>query len=1620
VLLLKATTESLQVTNSVPGLVPTIKGYTYINQAVGTAFTISPDQTISTGDWMIMVLETYSTVTWTDPTGWTVIQSSTLAGTLVTAIYAKIRVAGETSYTLSMPAYDNASTLTLMWGSGAAPIANWVIGTNMLRGNITPATSYNNLAPSITTTSNNNLVLTISSERYTGVTETSIAGMTGAIQWLFKGELNTTEIETICVGYVQQATAGATSNVTITYYYPQAVNGMAIQIGIPPSTGNIDYSVSYDDSLSGSVSMSSNEGKITYPTTSAILAAPAVSTTRLIKLITISNTDPYVNNVVVVQKNINSTTYNVGSIMLLQPGETVQYIDKRGWKHYGSSGVIVADLTLNNSSTGQLQYNSSNVLDNVTNPVAFTITKQYGSGIRSWNFIGMSSDGTHIFAAINNNYISVSADGGVTWTIQSSGLSTEDWTGIVSSADGTHVAAVNFGGPIFTSTNSGVTWTSQAGSGSRNWLTIATSSDGTHLAAAVQNSSIYTSPDSGVTWNVQAGSPSLNWRAIGASSDGTKLVGVGVANFIYTSTDSGVTWTQRATSQNWQAVTSSADGTHLAAAVNPGFIYTSTDSGVTWTQRATSQAWGGISSSSDGTRLVANADPGYIYTSIDSGVTWTKQTSATSQTWGNIVASADGTKFAVNQDYIYTGSMASQLNPTWSTAINSGAQPTLQSNITYSTWTQTAAPSQVWSAIASSSDGSHLVAANTSNGYIYTSTDYGVTWTQTAAPSQVWSAIASSSDGSHLVAANTSNGYIYTDVISLGYNVALGSPSGLVPVVPLSVARSGVFQASQAFIQQTNSTSINWRVITSSADGTKLAAATASNYIYTSSDSGYTWTQQTSSTSQFWGGITSSADGTKLAATVGGSNIYTSTNSGVTWTPQTGSPSVGWAGITSSSDGTHLAAVVNGGYIYTSTNTGVTWTQQTGSTSQNWYTITSSSDGTHLAAVVNGGYIYTSTNTGVTWTQQTSTILNWHAIASSADGTKLAAVVYGGYIYTSTNSGVTWTQQTGSTSQNWYTITSSSDGTHLAAVVNGGYIYTSTNTGVTWTPQTNATSQNWYAITSSSDGTKLAAAVGGGYIYTISIPQNETNILALPGGNAKLALQAWNADPNSPPRVVATGAAGSYVSATKTAAVTVPTGVVSGSLIVVFIYATWPNSPTFPAAVTVPTGFYLGGSWPYQDTVYSKYSGTAWYYKYATSTDVGTYNFVLNNDSLGGSPQYGNGYAHIISNGPTSGNPFVDTVLFGDSSTATTSMTVGTFTPGANNSLLLAGVGWDYDGGAGGAILGFPTGWGSIAQDDDTANTVLFGTGYTVQSTAAATGALTFTTNKTSPGNVIVMTIRPTATTSSYALNTNTLSMYARTSAANTTLSVIDPTLATMSLQNALWQNNVISWTPGPSNVGTWMGTSGTNVNSGGGTTLSTLPTTTNVYTAMRRTTIATAVTTTNQQVGLRSELMFMRGATGGQGGFFFSCRFGFDAIATGCRAFVGFTTTTTITSVDSSTLTNILGFGFDVADTAWSFYHNSAAATATKESIPGQGTLATSNTGYDAYIWAPPDSAVVYYRLDRTDTGATIVDSSVSTNLPATTTPLLATAMMSNGTANTAVGAATIGINRLYVETLR
>jgi len=315
----------------------------------------------------------------------------------------------------------------------------------------------------------------------------------------------------------------------------------------------------------------------------------------------------------------------------------------------------------------------------------------------------------------------------------------------------------------------------------------------------------------------------------------------------------------------------------------------------TWTNVTVPSIYA-AASSADGTKLVAlafvNSASG-ILTSTNSGMTWTVQSGAPSALLSSVASSVDGTRLvAISADYNNYGNI-----------VSGGIYTSTNSGVTWVD--ETNAPNMGWTGIASSADGTKLVAGGYDEdgmGAIYTSTDSGVTWVEqanTVDEVYYWSSIVSSADGTKSAAIGNGEyggGEVYTST------------------------DSGV-----TWVEQPNSP--NTYDLASSVDMTKLATAFDSQ-VYTSTDSGVTWVGQTVQFESISGGaldcIASSADGTRLAIGGFGTQILTSSDSGQTWTAQ-GTRFGAWSFICSSADGTSLLAMISnaqggGGIVTVPTN----------------------------------------------------------------------------------------------------------------------------------------------------------------------------------------------------------------------------------------------------------------------------------------------------------------------------------------------------------------------------------------------------------------------------------------------------------------------------------------------------------------------------------------------------------------------------------------------------------------------------------------------------------------------------------------------------------------------------
>jgi hypothetical protein len=266
-------------------------------------------------------------------------------------------------------------------------------------------------------------------------------------------------------------------------------------------------------------------------------------------------------------------------------------------------------------------------------------------------------------------------------------------------------------------------------------------------------------------------------------------------------------------------------------------------------------------------------------------------------------------------------------------------------------------------------------------------------------------------------------------------------------------------------------------------------------------------------------------------------------------------------------------------------------------------------------------------------------------------------------------------------------------------------------------------------------------------------------------------------------------------------------------------------------------------------------------------------------------------------------------------------------------------------------------------------------------------------------------------TTEPSAPSAGTMRVYGKSISGRMSLKTVGPSGVDTVLQNAFWGNNITMWNPTTATAGVWLGTAG----GGAGTYSTALPTTTSLYTAMKRARWANVVTTLNQVLGQRNtEAMFRRGSINGHGGFFFFTRMGFDVWTNGGRFFAGMHTGDTVISGNPSALNNTVGFCVDDADNgAISFLTRGTGAT--KDPT---GYTIVSGKGYDVYIFCAPNSSQYSWRIVDINAG-TEVSGVATANLPTNTTMQRAGVLASNA-ALTPVTSVQIGINRIYVETDR
>jgi hypothetical protein len=316
----------------------------------------------------------------------------------------------------------------------------------------------------------------------------------------------------------------------------------------------------------------------------------------------------------------------------------------------------------------------------------------------------------------------------------------------------------------------------------------------------------------------------------------------------------------------------------------------------------------------------------------------------------------------------------------------------------------------------SANNGSGAIALGELRAYAFTAVT-GPVWQQLMGGTNWWLSIASSADGSIVLAGSeASYTWVYNYYASTWTEMdGFSPPKGPWPAVAIASGNKYAWAAAVKstnlyFLPSAGESGPNWRTsdagaqywncLASTADGQKMFASADGGRIWETDNAGFHWYEHTSSGFRSWRSIACTSDGSKLIGVVNSDGIYRSTNSGANWTLCT-NLSKSWHSVASSADGTKLVAcarVFGSGGIWTSSNSGLTWAQTTAGTFD-WRSVASSADGTRLAAIEDNG-VYRSVDSGATWFRiSTNTALSWWAVACSADGNNVVAATLGGGIW---------------------------------------------------------------------------------------------------------------------------------------------------------------------------------------------------------------------------------------------------------------------------------------------------------------------------------------------------------------------------------------------------------------------------------------------------------------------------------------------------------------------------------------------------------------------------------------------------------------------------------------------
>lgn len=218
--------------------IPTVGGSSSFRNAAAGSVPVNISA-VPVGGWMVVsAMISAGSPTVTAPAGWTTLHALEVTGTRRNVAFGKIKESSDGSTANFNQNASNTTAYGFIWGTGSQSISNWIIGAVGLRANSGEASGarYTNIAPSVTSTQVNSLVLAVSHEATLAMTASyEITSRTsGWAENLWLPQVAPSDqIETIWMGTKALSAPSASGNMSIVYMSQVDSNGWSFQVVIP-------------------------------------------------------------------------------------------------------------------------------------------------------------------------------------------------------------------------------------------------------------------------------------------------------------------------------------------------------------------------------------------------------------------------------------------------------------------------------------------------------------------------------------------------------------------------------------------------------------------------------------------------------------------------------------------------------------------------------------------------------------------------------------------------------------------------------------------------------------------------------------------------------------------------------------------------------------------------------------------------------------------------------------------------------------------------------------------------------------------------------------------------------------------------------------------------------------------------------------------------------------------------------------------------------------------------------------------------------------------------------------------------------------------------------------------